>query len=428
MTWSVYRAARQEALWQYKPSTSWETFTSCQRNKIKKKAPKGISEETERGSFRLRLRKDTTDGGTEKPSSGTAWPAWDILGFKGRNVNEGWLSDKARGAGPSGLSTSVCHQTKVSEQRVPESVTLLYQGWYIVHSQGLSAGAKGCFPLISSNCRLTWTCFDPGYSVTVRDATTWQSCALQSQETFNACRMETRVFDCVFISFSRRVWLCDGRTADSGGVGSQSRCQDYEEWVDSRSTQQSPQWVPSSFGGTQAFLIGCPLATKLSGIGGRGGLSFWSENRRDDSACWNHWQEKSTPNKPSRQNKDNCITSPYLRGKKWIFMDWEQVSVCVLIHSLINSGASEIKVCFLPWRRLYELYKTTLSHRCTLLSLVAICTRSEMEDFLREAACMKEFDHANVMRLLGESRFSDMSHIVGFLFPGAEVEKCFRWK
>lgn len=36
------------------------------------------------------------------------------------------------------------------------------------------------------------------------------------------------------------------------------------------------------------------------------------------------------------------------------------------------------------------------------LFLVAICTRSEMEDFLREAACMKEFDHPNVMRLLGK--------------------------
>ncbi len=33
---------------------------------------------------------------------------------------------------------------------------------------------------------------------------------------------------------------------------------------------------------------------------------------------------------------------------------------------------------------------------------VAICTRTEMEDFLREAACMKEFDHQNVMRLLGK--------------------------
>ncbi|KAM4628445.1 tyrosine-protein kinase receptor UFO [Polymixia lowei] len=32
---------------------------------------------------------------------------------------------------------------------------------------------------------------------------------------------------------------------------------------------------------------------------------------------------------------------------------------------------------------------------------IAICTRTEMEDFLREAACMKEFDHLNVMRLLG---------------------------
>ncbi|CAM5122172.1 unnamed protein product [Natator depressus] len=32
---------------------------------------------------------------------------------------------------------------------------------------------------------------------------------------------------------------------------------------------------------------------------------------------------------------------------------------------------------------------------------VAICTRSEMEDFLSEAVCMKEFDHPNVMKLLG---------------------------
>ncbi|XP_023662988.2 tyrosine-protein kinase receptor UFO-like isoform X1 [Paramormyrops kingsleyae] len=32
---------------------------------------------------------------------------------------------------------------------------------------------------------------------------------------------------------------------------------------------------------------------------------------------------------------------------------------------------------------------------------IAICTRTEMEDFLREAACMKEFDHPNIMRLLG---------------------------
>ncbi|XP_051845201.1 tyrosine-protein kinase receptor UFO isoform X1 [Antechinus flavipes] len=32
---------------------------------------------------------------------------------------------------------------------------------------------------------------------------------------------------------------------------------------------------------------------------------------------------------------------------------------------------------------------------------IAICTRSEMEDFLSEAVCMKEFDHPNVMRLIG---------------------------
>lgn len=44
-------------------------------------------------------------------------------------------------------------------------------------------------------------------------------------------------------------------------------------------------------------------------------------------------------------------------------------------------------------------------HLCTFFSPVAICTRSEMEDFLREAACMKEFDHPNVMRLLGELAF-----------------------
>ncbi|XP_069500515.1 tyrosine-protein kinase receptor UFO isoform X2 [Ambystoma mexicanum] len=32
---------------------------------------------------------------------------------------------------------------------------------------------------------------------------------------------------------------------------------------------------------------------------------------------------------------------------------------------------------------------------------IAICTRTEMEDFLSEAVCMKEFDHPNVMRLIG---------------------------
>lgn len=38
------------------------------------------------------------------------------------------------------------------------------------------------------------------------------------------------------------------------------------------------------------------------------------------------------------------------------------------------------------------------------LPQVAICTRSELEDFLSEAVCMKEFDHPNVMRLIGEER------------------------
>ncbi|NXR95319.1 UFO kinase, partial [Hypocryptadius cinnamomeus] len=33
---------------------------------------------------------------------------------------------------------------------------------------------------------------------------------------------------------------------------------------------------------------------------------------------------------------------------------------------------------------------------------LAICSRGELEDFLSEAACMKEFDHPNVMKLIGE--------------------------
>ncbi|XP_077192718.1 tyrosine-protein kinase receptor UFO isoform X2 [Paroedura picta] len=32
---------------------------------------------------------------------------------------------------------------------------------------------------------------------------------------------------------------------------------------------------------------------------------------------------------------------------------------------------------------------------------IAICTRTEMEDFLSEAVCMKDFDHPNVMKLIG---------------------------
>ncbi|KAK6305556.1 hypothetical protein J4Q44_G00243360 [Coregonus suidteri] len=48
-----------------------------------------------------------------------------------------------------------------------------------------------------------------------------------------------------------------------------------------------------------------------------------------------------------------------------------------------------------------------LVHEQTVLKVavktmkISICTRTEMEDFLWEAACMKEFDHPNVMRLLG---------------------------
>ncbi|KAM7058842.1 tyrosine-protein kinase receptor UFO isoform 1-T1 [Molossus nigricans] len=41
---------------------------------------------------------------------------------------------------------------------------------------------------------------------------------------------------------------------------------------------------------------------------------------------------------------------------------------------------------------------------------IAICTRSELEDFLSEAVCMKEFDHPNVMRL------------IGVCFQGSELE------
>eukprot|EP00063_Salmo_salar_P009896 XP_013984731.1 PREDICTED: tyrosine-protein kinase receptor UFO-like isoform X3 [Salmo salar] len=48
-----------------------------------------------------------------------------------------------------------------------------------------------------------------------------------------------------------------------------------------------------------------------------------------------------------------------------------------------------------------------LVHQQTVLKVavktmkISICTRTEMEDFLGEAACMKEFDHPNIMRLLG---------------------------
>ncbi|NXV25244.1 UFO kinase, partial [Cepphus grylle] len=30
---------------------------------------------------------------------------------------------------------------------------------------------------------------------------------------------------------------------------------------------------------------------------------------------------------------------------------------------------------------------------------IAICSRGELEDFLGEAVCMKDFDHPNVMKL-----------------------------
>ncbi|KAJ7303960.1 hypothetical protein JRQ81_011475 [Phrynocephalus forsythii] len=35
---------------------------------------------------------------------------------------------------------------------------------------------------------------------------------------------------------------------------------------------------------------------------------------------------------------------------------------------------------------------------------IAICTHSEMEDFLSEAVCMKDFDHPNVMKLIGKKK------------------------
>ncbi|GAB1291749.1 Tyrosine-protein kinase receptor UFO [Apodemus speciosus] len=44
---------------------------------------------------------------------------------------------------------------------------------------------------------------------------------------------------------------------------------------------------------------------------------------------------------------------------------------------------------------------------------IAICTRSELEDFLSEAVCMKEFDHPNVMRLIGVPAHSDASEVYG---------------
>ncbi|KAM8952275.1 tyrosine-protein kinase receptor UFO [Pelodytes ibericus] len=49
-----------------------------------------------------------------------------------------------------------------------------------------------------------------------------------------------------------------------------------------------------------------------------------------------------------------------------------------------------------------QLSQDHYTHKVAVKTMkIAICTRTEMEDFLSEAVCMKEFDHPNVMRLIG---------------------------
>lgn len=73
-------------------------------------------------------------------------------------------------------------------------------------------------------------------------------------------------------------------------------------------------------------------------------------------------------------------------------------------------GRGKIAPTKLKQTKWYEpLTRLTSINLLTISSPVAICTRTEMEDFLREAACMKEFDHSNVMRLLGESGLAGFS-------------------
>lgn len=113
---------------------------------------------------------------------------------------------------------------------------------------------------LNSYFHLTPICLHPGYSVTVYNYDD-DSLQFDSRWTTLHCWIRLLALNlnlhpncvCVLISSFRRVWLCDGRAADSGGVCSQSCCQDYEEWVDSESVSKSPQWIPSSLV-TQAIL------------------------------------------------------------------------------------------------------------------------------------------------------------------------------
>lgn len=87
--------------------------------------------------------------------------------------------------------------------------------------------------------------FDPGYTYSLHcDSFTALNLSLSTVQ-YNILCIWTNCF--IVFLFFRRVWLRDGRAADSGGVCSQSCCQDDEEWVDCKSTSQSPQWIPSSW-------------------------------------------------------------------------------------------------------------------------------------------------------------------------------------
>lgn len=129
-----------------------------------------------------------------------------------------------------------------------------------------------------------------------------------------------RAFVCVVISFFRGVWLSDGGAADSGGVCSQSCCQDYEEWVDSKSTQLSPQWIPSCRE-HRPFERQCtPRVKKLCWMQE---ISLFDQKMDKDTACKRHWQKTElTPNLLWCQSKDNCMKAPKWRGKDEFWTEW----------------------------------------------------------------------------------------------------------
>lgn len=176
----------------------------------------------------------------------------------------------------------------------------------------------------------------------------------RKNKTFNvtAAEFTAELSGCVSVRVFRGVRLSDGRPADSGGGRSQSCCQDYEEWVDGVTIAHSHLTDTSLCRGSENDLMFYQINT------------FFKKSNRNSK----------------NKAKAEARKSYFLRDLKQTF--WH---------------------VFEPQNFSWSF--PTSSYFCDFFffSLVAICTRTEMEDFLREAACMKEFDHPNVMRLLGKT-------------------------